>query len=93
MGDPTAGAFVNGTPWEVRTTVDAAPGQPGGVSFTLGPGQPQPGHLDIGPHRIWAEGWVQTRLGPRLVGRNDQTLSVDARGTGWSLRFDPWDFR
>jgi hypothetical protein len=92
-GDPTAGTFVNGTPWRVRALVDAAPGQLSGVAFTLGPGQTQPAHLDIGAHRVTAEGWVDTQLGPRLVGRFDRPFEVDVRGSGWTLRFGQEDFR
>lgn len=92
-GDPTAGTFVNGTPWRVRALVDAAPGQLSGVDFTLGPGQSQAAHLDIGAHRVTAEGWVGTQLGPRLVGRFDRTFEVDVRGSGWALRFDQGEFR
>jgi hypothetical protein len=92
-GDPTAGTFMNGTPWRVQALVDAVPGQTGGVRFTLGPGQTQAAHLDVGTHRVTAEGWVDTQLGPRLVGRFDRTFEVDVRGSGWTLRFGQEDFR
>lgn len=92
-GDPTAGTFVNGTPWQVSVRVDAGVSPWGGVAFTLGPGQAQPAYLDIGPHRVTAEASVGTQFGPRLVGRYDRMLDVDPRGSGWSLRFDTWAFR
>ncbi len=89
-GDPTAGTFVNGTPWLVKVEVD---GFLAGAQFNLGPGQAQPANLDVGSHRIVAEGWVSTALGPRLVGRYDHRLNVDPRGSGWTLQFDRLEFR
>jgi len=53
----------------------------------------RPINLDIGPHRIIAQGFVGTQFGKRPVGRFDRGISVDARATGWDLRLGEPDFR
>lgn len=93
LGDPTRGEVANATRWRVAVYVDAAPGlQSSSPTFWLGPHEVQPANLDIGPHRIIAQAFVDTQFGPRLVGQYDKTISVDPRSSGWSLRFGDGDF-
>jgi len=83
--DPTRGIITNSTPWEVHVFVDAPPG--GAAPLVLRPGQSAPAGLDIGRHRIVAQAFVDTQFGRRLVGTFDQTLAVDPRAPGWTIRF------
>lgn len=92
-GDPTTGVFVNETPWRIQVHVDAQPGLQNGTPLDLEPGKQQPALLDVGPHRIAADAWVQTQFGPRRAGRHEETLVVDVRRTGWVIRFQPETFR
>lgn len=85
-GDPTSGAFVNGTPWRVAIEV-------GSLSFTMLPGETRPAFLDVGSHRMRARAEVDTHFGPRVVGHVDRPITVDPRAAGWSLRLSQWDFR
>lgn len=93
-GDPTRGELANATLWRVAVYIDTASGQQHVTpSLWLGPNETQPANLDIGHHRITAQAYVDTQFGPRLVGRYDQTVTVDPRSTGWNLRFGEGDFR
>jgi hypothetical protein len=83
--DPTRGIITNGTPWEVHVFIDIPPGSPG--PLVLRAGDSQPVNLDIGQHRIVAQAFVDTQFGRRLVGTFDQTLAVDPRAPGWTIRF------
>jgi len=83
--DPTKGVMINGTRWEVLVFVDASP--EGAPTLVLRPNESMPVNLDIGPHRIVARAFVDTQFGKRPVGTSDQTLRVDARQHGWSIRF------
>lgn len=93
VGDPTAGVFINETPWRVRVQVDAQPGLAEGAFLLLEPGQRQAVALDIGPHWVVAEAWVATQLGPRRAGRIEETLHIDPRRVGWRFRLQPQAFR
>lgn len=93
LGDPTRGELANATRWRVAVYIDAEVGQQSSTpSLWLGAHEAQPANLDIGPHRIMAQAFVDTQFGPRLVGRYDKTIAVDPRSTGWSLRFGEGDF-
>jgi hypothetical protein len=65
--------------------IDQPPGTPG--PLVLQPGDGAPVNLDIGQHRIVAQAYVETQFGKRLVGTFDQTLAVDPRSPGWTIRF------
>ncbi len=92
-GDPTRGELANATRWRVAVYIDTASSQQNVTpSLWLGPNETQPANLDIGNHRIMAQAYVDTQFGPRLVGRYDQTVTVDPRSTGWSLRLGEGDF-
>ncbi len=84
-GDPTKGIIVNGTRWEVHVFIDAAPGA--NPALILGPNESLPVNLDVGPHHVIARAYVDTQFGKRTVGTSDQALRVDARASGWSIRF------
>lgn len=88
--DPTKGVMINGTRWEVNVFVDVAPN--GSPTLILRPTESVPVNLDIGPHRIVARAFVDTQFGKRPVGTFDQTLRVDARASGWSIRFIEQNF-
>jgi hypothetical protein len=93
-GDPTRGDFVNQTRWRVNVYVDADPTRTAGPpTFALGPGERRAVDLDVGPHRVVAQAFVDTQFGPRLVGRLDRQIEVDPRRPGWSLAFGDADFR
>ncbi len=84
-GDPTKGIIVNGTRWEVHVFIDAAPGP--NPTLVLRPSESLPVNLDVGPHHVVARAYVDTQFGKRPVGTSDQALRVDARSSGWSIRF------
>jgi hypothetical protein len=81
--DPTRGELRNNTGWRMEVYIDGA-----GNSLYLAPRQSTPVNLDIGNHRITAKAYVDTQFGERLVGTHTQTVYVDPRSTGWSLRLD-----
>lgn len=92
--DPTVGQFVNGTRWRLRVFVDANSNVVETASaITLNPQESRQHNLDLGPHRIIAQAFVDTQFGTRAVGRSEQTIEVDSRGSGWTLRFHESDFR
>ena len=70
--------------------IDHPPGSPG--PLVPGPGTQVPVLLDIGPHRVIAQAYVDTQLGRRLVGTFDRTLTVDPRAPGWTIHFFPANF-
>jgi hypothetical protein len=82
--------MINGTRWEVQVFIDAAPDRT--PSLVLRPNESLPVNLDVGPHRIVARAFVDTQFGKRPVGTFDQTLRVDARASGWSIRFIEQNF-
>ncbi|MFQ5657548.1 MAG: glycine zipper domain-containing protein [Candidatus Methylomirabilales bacterium] len=92
--DPTRGQFLNATRWRIEVFVDADPqalqSTPG---ITLNPQESRQQNLDLGPHRVIAQAYVDTQFGTRTVGRYDRTIQVNPRGPGWSLRFNEADFR
>lgn len=83
--DPTRGVISNNTPWEVHVFINTPPGSPG--PLMLRSGDSAPVSLDVGRHRIVAQAFVDTQYGRRLVGTFDQTLAVDPRAPGWTIRF------
>lgn len=83
--DPTKGIIVNGTRWEVHVFIDASPGA--NPTLVLRPSESLPVNLDVGPHHVIARAYVDTQFGKRPVGTSDQALRVDARSSGWSIRF------
>lgn len=92
--DPTKGQFVNGTRWRVQVYVDVDPeALESTPAITLNPQQSWQHSLDLGPHRVIAQAYVDTQFGTRTVGRYDRTIQVDPRGNGWTLRFTEADFR
>lgn len=91
--DPTRGQFVNGTRWRLKVFVDANPKAVEAASaIVLNPQQTRQYNLDLGPHRVIAQAYVDTQFGTRTVGQYERTIQVDARGSGWSLRFTEADF-
>ena len=88
--DPTKGIMINGTRWEVQVFIDASPDRT--PTVLLRPNESLPVNLDVGPHRIVARAFVDTQFGKRPVGTFDQTLRVDARASGWSIRFIEQNF-
>ena len=93
-GDPTRGQIENATRWKVQLYIDQDPARlPGAPSTMLNPGDVVPQNLDVGPHRVIAQAFVDTEFGTRSVGRFDRSIQVDARGAGWSLRLGEGDFR
>jgi hypothetical protein len=94
-GDPTKGAFVNGTTWLVRVYID--PADPENLEtatpILLRPVARVPWDLDAGQYRIVARAFAETQYGERLVGRFDQTIQIDIRRAGWFLEFGEEDFR
>lgn len=92
MGDPTKGTISNTTRWEVHVFIDQQPGQASSPTLILLPQQSAPVNLDIGNHRIQAEAYIQTQFGRRTVGAYDQMVRVDAKSTGWSIRFIEQNF-
>ncbi|HEY7676553.1 MAG TPA: YMGG-like glycine zipper-containing protein [Candidatus Methylomirabilis sp.] len=92
-GDPTRGQLQNTTPWRIQLFIDQDPNALAGAQpITLNPNEVRPQSLDIGPHRILAQAFVETQFGVRTVGRIDRMIQVDPRGAGWSLRFGERDF-
>lgn len=92
-GDPTRGQLQNATRWRVQLFIDQDPNNLSGAQpITLNPNEVKPQSLDIGPHRILAQAFVETQFGTRTVGRLDRSIQVDPRGAGWSLRFGERDF-
>lgn len=89
-GDPTKGVVINGTRWEVNVFIDAQPN--GAPTLVLRPNESIPVNLDVGPHRIVARAFVDTQFGKRPVGTYDHSLRVDARASGWSIRFIEQNF-
>ena len=91
--DPTRGQFVNGTRWRVEVFVDTdSQAVRAGPGITLNPQETRQYNLDLGPHRVIGQAFVDTQFGPRTVGRFDRTIQVDPRGSGWTLRFTEADF-
>ncbi len=92
--DPTIGQFVNGTRWRLEVFVDGNPEalEPSSA-IRLNPQEARQHNLDLGPHRVIAQAYVETQFGTRMVGKYDRTIQVDPRGTGWTLRFGENDFR
>jgi len=92
--DPTRGQFVNGTPYQLKVYLDVDPARESSAPYlTMNPSDVLPANLDVGQHRIVAIATRDTQMGPRSVGRYDQQLRVDVRGSGWQLRFADGDFR
>ena len=87
QSDPTFGEMTNQTRWLLEVTVDddAEP-------LFLNPRGMYPLNLDIGTHRILAKAFTDTKFGKRLVGTSSQTIYVDPKGAGWSMRFDENQF-
>jgi hypothetical protein len=81
--DPTRGEFLNSTNWRLEVFVDGDR-QP----IHLNPRESYPISLDLGTHEIVATAFVRTQHGERPVGTYRQNVHVDARGSGWSLRFN-----
>ena len=93
-GDPTRGQFVNGTPYQLKVYVNVDPARESSAPYlTMNPNDLLPANLDVGQHRIVAIATRDTQMGPRPIGRYDQQLRVDVRGSGWQLRFTDGDFR
>jgi hypothetical protein len=92
-GDPTAGAFVNLTPWTVHLNVAPAsvPDQPTG--FAVGPHGRIAHALDVGTYRVTARATTHTQFGPRHIGASDRTFTVDPQSMGWRVDFRPYDFK
>ncbi len=92
--DPTRGQFVNGTRWRIEVFIDADPqALESAPAVPLNPQETRQHALDMGPHRVIAQAYVDTQFGTRTVGRYDRTIQVDPRGSGWTLRFTEADFR
>lgn len=91
--DPTLGEFINKTRWDVNVWIDSDPNRASeNPSVVLKPSESLPVNLDIGQHRIYAVGYVQTQYGQRLAGQFDQMINVNAKGNGWSVVFTPGVF-
>jgi hypothetical protein len=92
--DPTRGQFVNAIPYQLKVYVDVDPVRESSAPYlTMNPNDVLPANLDVGQHRIVAIATRDTQMGPRPVGRYDQQLRVDVRGSGWQLRFTDGGFR
>ncbi len=81
--DPTRGEFVNMTNWRLEIYVDGD-----SRPIHMNPRDNYPISLDLGTHEIVATAFVRTQYGERPVGSYRQNVYVDARGSGWSIRFD-----
>ncbi len=92
--DPTRGQFVSRTPYQLKVYVDVDPARESSEPYlTMNPNDVLPASLDVGQHRLVAIASRDTQMGPRPVGRYDQQLRVDVRGSGWQLRFTDGDLR
>jgi len=92
-GDPTRGQFVNSTPYQLKVYIDVDPTRESSAPYlTMNPNEVLPVNLDVGNHRVVAMATRDTQFGPRSVGRYDNPLRVDVRGSGWELRFREVDF-
>jgi hypothetical protein len=92
-GDPTAGAIVNQTPWTVELTIASTASPEQQQHWVLPPHARIEHALDIGHYRFVAQATVQTRFGPRPVGRVERTFEIDPKRQGWRLELNPYDFR
>lgn len=86
--DPTRGEMVNRTGWRLLIYVDDSP-----EPIWMEPWGSKPTELDVGPHEIVANAYVDTRFGERRVGTYRRQIHVDPQGSGWSLRFEERMFR
>ena len=92
-GDPTRGQFVNSTAFQLKVYVDVDPARESSAPYlTMIPSEVFPVNLDVGNHRVVAVATRDTQFGPRSVGRYDNPVRVDVRGSGWELRFREGDF-
>ena len=85
--DPTFGEITNQTRWLLEVTIDDD-----SEPLYMNPRGMYPLNLDIGTHRILAKAFTDTKFGKRLVGTSSQTIYVDPKGAGWSMRFDENQF-
>lgn len=93
QADPTRGEFANKTRWEVSVWVDSDPNRSArSPAMLLKPMDTVPVNLDIGQHRIYAEAYVETQYGRRMVGRYDRVMNVEVKGSGWYVEFYPAAF-
>lgn len=93
QADPTRGEFANKTHWEVSVWVDSDPNRTSrSPALLLKPKDTIPANLDVGQHRIYAEAFVDTQYGRRIVGRYDRVMNVDVKSNGWYVEFYPGAF-
>jgi hypothetical protein len=78
----------------MKVYLDVDPARESSASYlTMNPKDVLPANLDVGQPRVVAIATRDTQMGPRPVGRYDQQLRVDVRGSGWQLRFTDGDLR